>query len=195
MIHTIPPAGDVLFEGKPLGVSPTTLKVNSIAELSDRLKADNLPGNVLEQRIQILPGNKADVVLIFDPAYTKMAKILGLHKILVFDYHDEITFETASSKVKPEFQQLLAKQSELLKQYFKGMPIYICGHSDSVGDHSSNMALSLERAKSVSKILTSSGVPASSIKVHGFGPDFPIISNNTEAGRSRNRRIEIILGR
>jgi outer membrane protein OmpA-like peptidoglycan-associated protein len=193
-VHTLPTAGDIIFEGEKVGLSPVELKVNSINQLTENLSAANIVGEPVEQRIKFLSSNAVEVTLVFGHDYPKVAKALNLKKILVFDYGDEITFEFNKSDLKPEFKTLLSELSAVLKKSFSGIDIHVCGHSDSVGRRERNLELSLERAESVFKVLSESGVPKVSMKVQGFGSDYPLMSNDTEAGRAKNRRTEIILG-
>jgi OOP family OmpA-OmpF porin len=65
------------------------------------------------------------------------------------------------------------------------------GHTDNVGADAYNMNLSKERAKAVMDYLVSKGVPATKISSVGYGEEKPIASNETEEGRSKNRRVEI----
>ncbi|MCI5064811.1 OmpA family protein [bacterium] len=74
-----------------------------------------------------------------------------------------------------------------------GRAISIEGHTDSVGTMSYNQDLSLRRARSVAKALESEGISRSRLFVRAFGEGDPIASNSTEAGRARNRRVEIIV--
>lgn len=67
------------------------------------------------------------------------------------------------------------------------------GHTDSTGGRDYNLSLSQRRAGSVGSYLTSRGVDAARIQSMGLGPDFPVASNRTEAGRQQNRRVEVIV--
>jgi len=67
------------------------------------------------------------------------------------------------------------------------------GHTDSIGSTSYNYQLSLNRARSVSRALQRNGIPSARIRTEGFGEGQPIATNNSEAGRARNRRVEIIV--
>lgn len=71
--------------------------------------------------------------------------------------------------------------------------IAIEGHTDSTGSHAHNMNLSNRRAESVRSYLVSNGVDYSRITARGMGPDYPVASNNTAAGRQQNRRVEVII--
>ncbi len=67
------------------------------------------------------------------------------------------------------------------------------GHTDSSGDAAANLLLSEKRAQAVRDSLISLGVDAERVTAMGMGEDFPIASNDTEEGRARNRRVDVIL--
>jgi outer membrane protein OmpA-like peptidoglycan-associated protein len=193
MITSVPNNVEILF-GDMKAITPTKLKVHSIDQLLlDNIKAVNMP-EVVERRIKIYSEKEVEVNLFFDRELSEMAKALNLTKIIVFDYGEGITFDFNKYEIKPNFKPLLAKQADMLKKYFDGIDVYVCGHSDSVGRRDYNLELSLDRAKSVYDELAKLGVPKSSMKIQGFGSDYPLVSNDTEEGRAQNRRIEIILG-
>jgi len=69
----------------------------------------------------------------------------------------------------------------------------ISGHTDNVGNAASNMDLSKRRSESVKKYLVSKGIAADRFEVLYFGADKPIAPNDTEEGKARNRRVEMLL--
>jgi outer membrane protein OmpA-like peptidoglycan-associated protein len=69
----------------------------------------------------------------------------------------------------------------------------ISGHTDNVGPREANLGLSRRRSESVKKYLISKGIAADRFEVLYFGPDKPIAPNNTEDGRARNRRVEMLI--
>ena len=71
--------------------------------------------------------------------------------------------------------------------------ISVEGHTDSVGTVMYNKKLSYDRAENVAKELDHKGVASQRLRVRGFGEGNPIATNNTEAGRARNRRVEVII--
>ncbi len=71
--------------------------------------------------------------------------------------------------------------------------IRVEGHTDSSGDAAANLLLSEKRAQAVRDSLISLGVDAERVTAMGMGEDFPIASNDTEEGRARNRRVDVIL--
>jgi OOP family OmpA-OmpF porin len=68
--------------------------------------------------------------------------------------------------------------------------IAVHGHTDSRGSAAYNKDLSLRRARAVVKYLMDKGVSPSRLEAEGFGPSKPIASNDTDAGRATNRRVE-----
>jgi len=73
------------------------------------------------------------------------------------------------------------------------LKLYVVGHTDNVGTLESNMKLSQDRAASVVSALTGSyGVAATRLKACGDGPTAPVASNDAEAGRTLNRRVELV---
>jgi OOP family OmpA-OmpF porin len=69
--------------------------------------------------------------------------------------------------------------------------IQIGGHTDATGSLSTNMSLSLGRAEAVRAYLARQGVPLSQMATRGYGPDRPIATNATAAGKAQNRRVEL----
>ena len=103
-----------------------------------------------------------------------------------------ITFATNSSDFTPGFYGPLNNLANSLKQYDQNS-IEIVGYTDSSGNYQKNVDLSQRRAQSVATYLISQGVPANRVTARGAGPEKPIASNSTEAGRLQNRRVEINL--
>ena len=103
-----------------------------------------------------------------------------------------ILFDTAKADLKPESKTALEQISKMLKQDPK-MKVYVVGHTDNVGGLASNMDLSKRRSAAVVQALTSQyGVAADRLAPYGDGPYAPVASNDTEDGRSLNRRVELV---
>lgn len=101
-----------------------------------------------------------------------------------------ITFATDSAAVQPQFQPTLNEVASVLAEYPKTY-LDIYGHTDSTGSEAYNQGLSERRAQSVSAYLAGRGVQTARMATKGFGEMQPIASNETEAGRQTNRRVEI----
>ena len=79
----------------------------------------------------------------------------------------------------------MLKQSPQLK-------IEIGGHTDNVGQAASNKTLSQARAQTVMKAIVEGGIAANRLTAAGYGQEYPIGDNRTEAGRAKNRRVELV---
>ncbi|WP_071058459.1 OmpA family protein [Pelistega sp. MC2] len=99
-----------------------------------------------------------------------------------------IVFDTAKSDIKARYNRRLDAFAKYLIDNKRGGEI--SGHTDNVGDAAANQKLSEERANAVRNYLVGKGVPADSLTAVGYGQDKPAYDNNTEEGRSKNRRIE-----
>ena len=102
-----------------------------------------------------------------------------------------VTFATGSVVLVPKAKLTLDRVVQTLADYPE-MTIEVRGYTDSVGRRILNMALSQRRADSVKQYLTGKGIDGKRIQTRGFGPDFPVASNDTAEGRAQNRRIEFI---
>ncbi len=103
-----------------------------------------------------------------------------------------IYFDTGKSEIKAESEEALAEIAKLLKND-AGLKLYVVGHTDIVGAIEANMKLSEARAEAVVKALVSKyGVAATRLKGYGVGPLSPVASNDTEEGRAKNRRVELV---
>ncbi|MBZ9636309.1 flagellar motor protein MotB [Clostridium sp. FP1] len=121
-------------------------------------------------------------------------------KGVLIRFKDDMIFDTASAELKPGAKVILTQMSDVLKKYNKNIKVE--GHSDNIpiktGKYESNWELSSARAISVVKFLTSEIPPDKRIKeqsfeVAGYGAFRPIVSNDTEKNRQKNRRIELII--
>ncbi len=103
-----------------------------------------------------------------------------------------IYFDSGKADVKPDSEAALSEIARLLQQN-SGLKLYVVGHTDNVGDLKSNLDLSRRRAEAVVQVLASKhGIAVSRLIGQGVGPLTPIASNESEAGRARNRRVELV---
>lgn len=104
---------------------------------------------------------------------------------------EDLIFGRGSAEVEEvRFQPILLSLVTWLDQN-PDLKIRINGHTDSMGDPSLNKSLSLQRASNVRKFLIKQGIPPDQLRISGWGGARPIASNDTEEGRSQNRRVEI----
>lgn len=109
---------------------------------------------------------------------------------LVLNIPSGITFATDSAAVQPQFQRTLDQVAGTLAEY-RETYIDVYGHTDSTGSDAYNQDLSQRRAISVADYLSAHGVQAARIGTRGYGESQPIASNDTDAGRAANRRVEV----
>ena len=103
-----------------------------------------------------------------------------------------IYFDTGKSELKPESAAAIAEVAKLLKGN-SSLKLYVVGHTDNAGALEGNMKLSQDRAQSVVQALVKShGIEAARLKAYGSGPYAPVASNDTEEGRAKNRRVELV---
>ncbi|CAN0034488.1 unnamed protein product [Chrysoparadoxa australica] len=104
----------------------------------------------------------------------------------------DASFEVDSAELNFEAQSTFDKIANVFKDYEK-TAVHLVGHTDSSGSDSYNQKLSERRASAVASYLSSKGVKSSRMATWGRGESEPIATNDTEAGRSRNRRVDIVI--
>jgi OmpA-OmpF porin, OOP family len=108
----------------------------------------------------------------------KVDTLTGIH----FDFNKAI--------IKPEGKKVLDVDIDLIKKD-KTLDISIEGHCDIVGSDEYNQQLSERRAKVVYDYFAANGIPTERMRTVGFGRKKPIVPNDSEANRAKNRRVEI----
>jgi outer membrane protein OmpA-like peptidoglycan-associated protein len=109
---------------------------------------------------------------------------------LVLNMPSGITFAYDSANVQQQFQPTLDQVAQVLSQYNQTY-VDVYGHTDSTGSDAYNQTLSERRATAVADYLVSRGVQSARLGTRGYGESQPIASNDTDAGRAANRRVEI----
>ena len=103
-----------------------------------------------------------------------------------------INFDTAKSDIKPDSKPAIDEIAKLLTNN-PALKVGIVGHTDMVGDATGNMKLSQARAQSVINELASKHrIAAARLVAFGAGPWAPVASNDTDEGRAKNRRVELV---
>src|SRR4029434_3190320 len=94
------------------------------------------------------------------------------------------------AQLEPESRDQLRNVAEIMKAY-PNVKMKIGGYTDNVGDPASNLKLSQDRATNVAAALVALGVSSDRLSAEGFGEQFPVADNSTDAGRQQNRRIAL----
>jgi len=103
-----------------------------------------------------------------------------------------IDFDTGKADLKPGSAPVIAEIVRLL-QDDPNLKLHVVGHSDAVGVLDANTALSRRRAEAVVKELTTrQGIMAARLRPDGVGPLVPLATNDSEEGRARNRRVDLV---
>lgn len=122
----------------------------------------------------------------------KGAKVERVGEGIQVTFDSGLLYDFDSDVVKAEARTNLRELALSLGKY-PDSDLQIIGHTDSQGTDSYNQALSERRARSAATYLTSQGVASSRIQTHGLGETEPIATNDTDAGRMANRRVEVAI--
>ena len=131
----------------------------------------------------------------YDKQAKELAAIADVVKTdngLQVNLKNDILFDVGSSELSAASVQTLTDLNRVLKKYPKNR-IVVQGHTDSTGTAEYNQTLSTQRAKAVYDYLIGTGLKTLSISYVGYGKDYPIASNDTEAGRAANRRVVLVI--
>ncbi|MCH2096025.1 MAG: OmpA family protein [Rhodobacteraceae bacterium] len=140
------------------------------------------------QREQVVSGFWLPVVQ-FDPTITACSDLTSAALA-----QSRIRFLSGSSRLGPQAVMAINGLAAIMRPCIlsAGLSAELGGHTDSSGDLSANMQLSLERAEAVRSALAQRGIPLGSMSAAGYGASRPISDNTTEEGRAQNRRTTII---
>lgn len=185
------------------GVSPSWLFRTLAAPLPTFVPTEENKGNQAGE--EIFPGATAGVTqvpsaAIAQEAPAQTAEAPGQEELTVrlikqgdnLIFYPTIHFDIAVADIKKEFYPVLNDMVKIISKYRS--PVIIDGHTDNSPirkKYPNNMALSIARAKAVRKYLINKGISLKRIKVEGFGDTRPIVPNDTEEDKYRNRRAEI----
>jgi outer membrane protein OmpA-like peptidoglycan-associated protein len=146
--------------------------------LVQRLEAE---ARIREQFTQIETVFSRDEALVYREGNNIIMRLVGL------------TFESGQADVDPQYQALLTKVRDAV-EVFPRSQVIVEGHTDSYGSDGTNMSLSRTRAESVGEYLsTELNIASFRISAVGYGETRPIANNETPQGRTRNRRIDILI--
>ena len=169
----------LLTRGRPADVAST--RITSPAALMREVADVTLPGG---SRISVSPGGSVHQLSSF---LAGSASDLP-RRFLIEDLH----FENGSSRLTPGSRRTVDSLLAVLRAH-PNVQVVLEGHTEATGDTAADKALSRQRAEAVKQILTSGGVAADRLKTEGHGQERPLTDNDTEAGRARNRRLELVV--
>lgn len=111
---------------------------------------------------------------------------------IILNMPGNVTFDFDSAALRSDFFDVLNSVALVVKEFDQTV-LVIDGHTDSTGRRDYNMQLSQRRSETVGRYLSSQGVAPVRMATYGYGPDHPVASNDTDAGRAQNRRVELTL--
>ena len=157
-------------------------------------------GHVLQKqkqafdRIEGLEAREQTVILQQPPTYENGAPVAPRpskqQEALLVRVPNEILFEVGSSTLSPHGSAKLQEMAAILREY-PDSDVYIRGYTSSEGTDQGNFDLSQRRAQIVKNEIIASGVSSTRLFAQGMGSSNPIATNDTEAGRMLNRRVEL----
>src|SRR5262245_60738213 len=121
--------------------------------------------------------------LILDTRETERGLVINISDVL---------FDSGQYTLRSIAREKLARVSGIVLAH-PGLRLDAEGHTDSVGTDEFNQQLSLKRAMAVRDFLVEQGIPITSMRPEGLGKTIPVASNDTAAGRQRNRRVELVV--
>ncbi len=143
--------------------------------------------DVIYTYIDILTQKNMDTDMVKITANYIRDEISKQGKVVIY----ETLFETGKSTLMPTAAAVI---NEMLS-YIRANPtknFYVVGHTDDTGDFEANMTLSMQRAQRLTDELIKKGATARQLTPKGVGPLAPVGTNQTEAGKQRNRRVELV---
>lgn len=156
-------------------------------DIRDLEKSKKVKENIVLDRLSDLFGDDLEMTgnsdLIYDSFTLKRKKKLRLNN-LFFEYNKSNILKSSY----PELNRIVS--------FFNEHPIYlveVSGHTDSIGNPEYNQKLSERRANSVRDYLINKGIEPKKLEAKGYGMEDPVATNETEEGRQKNRRVELLI--
>jgi OmpA-OmpF porin, OOP family len=180
--------GTVIYEGMPQNAE--CAENNGINMVVGKAVKD---GNELWVEAVTLAGDDFYLTIVLKELMKQDVTASNMFEALNRDGHIAlyINFDFGKSAIRDESRPII-DQIVLMMKSNPDLRIGVEGHTDNVGTPASNKTLSEARAKSVVSAITDQGISSDHLSPAGYGQDKPIGDNNTEEGRAKNRRVELI---
>jgi outer membrane protein OmpA-like peptidoglycan-associated protein len=180
--------GTVIYEGAPQNAE--CAENNGINMVIGKAVKD---GNELWVEVASLGGDDYYLTIIIKELMKQDVTASDMFEAINRDGHIAlyINFDTGKSIIRDESKPII-EQIVLMLKSNPDLKISVEGHTDNVGTPASNKTLSESRAKSVVSAIVGQGISADRLSPAGYGQDKPIADNNTEEGRAKNRRVELV---
>jgi len=180
--------GTLIYEGAPQEAECADL--NGLNMVVGKVVND---GNEMWIEVASLGGDDYYLTIVVKETMKQDVTANAMFEALNRDGHIAlyINFDTGKSNIRDESKPIIEQIVQMMKSN-PNLRIGVEGHTDNVGTQASNQTLSETRAKSVVSAIVTQGISADRLSPSGFGQDKPIADNNTEEGRAKNRRVELV---
>ena len=172
-------------QGRENAAKDSLEKARLQKELADKQKA-------LAEKDSLLAAQKAEAEKKLESLRSKTISVYKDARGTILSMSD-ILFETGKATLTQELQLNLAEVSAILKSLLTESAVVIEGHTDNVGSADFNKKLSEQRASAVLNYLIDRGVEKSRLQSVGYGFERPVADNNSDEGRAKNRRVELVI--
>ncbi len=180
--------GTVMYEGAPQNAE--CAEFNGLNMVTGKIIKE---GNEMWAEVVSLGGEDYTLTVVIKELMKQDVTAINMFEALNRDGHIAlyINFDTGKSIIRDESKPIIEQIVQMMKTN-PDLKLGVEGHTDNAGSPESNKTLSVERAKSVVAALVSQGVAVERLSASGFGQDKPAGDNNTEEGRAKNRRVELV---
>jgi OmpA-OmpF porin, OOP family len=180
--------GTVIFEGAPQNAD--CAENNGLNMIVGKVTKG---GNEMWVEVASLGGDDYNLTIVLKELMKQDVTASDMFEALNRDGHIAlyVNFDFGKSIIRDESRPIIEQVVKMLKSNPE-LKLSIEGHTDNVGNPASNKTLSEERAKSVAAEIVSQGIAVERLSSSGHGQDKPISENNSEEGRAKNRRVELV---
>jgi outer membrane protein OmpA-like peptidoglycan-associated protein len=180
--------GTVIYEGAPQNAE--CAEYNGINMMVGKVVKE---GNEMWVEVASLGGDDYHLTIVIKELMKQYVTASDMFEALNRDGHIAlyINFDTGKSIIRNESKTIIEQIVQMMKSN-PDLKVGVEGHTDNVGTPASNKTLSEARAKSVVSAIVSQGITGERLSPAGYGQDKPIADNNTEEGRAKNRRVELV---
>ena len=180
--------GTVIYEGMPQNAE--CADNNGLNMVVGKAVRD---GNELWVEVVTLGGDDYYLTIVLKELMKQDVTASNMFEALNRDGHISlyINFDFGKSIIREESNPIIEQIVQMMKSN-ADLKIGVEGHTDNVGSPASNKTLSEARAKSVVSAIVGQGISSDRLSPAGYGQEKPIADNNTEEGRAKNRRVELV---
>ncbi len=180
-------------KGGVIGASGGAVAGGAIGSRSDNTVLGAILGAAVGGAVGVIVGNKMDKqAKKMEEELGKTATVERVGEGIKLTFNSQLLFDFGKTTLMETNKKDLQKFANTL-QLYPETNLLVVGHTDDAGSEAFNQDLSEKRANAVANELIADGVSVSRVRIQGWGETQPAVLNETEAGRSQNRRVEIAI--